>query len=622
MSKEIDLKLIEFFKKNPNPPDKAVHRFAEMMGMDEHKFEEKIYKLLGSFASKGEYNKKNPKTLDKKELSRGMEVEMEHTSSPAISRRIAEDHLAEIPDYYTRLDKMEAAAEKELEKRSSISSMFKKLIKSPRKTVSNIVNKLKSRIDSEKLKTIQAIEFEPFYRAQRDTLKNPIVSLAKIPGSLYKDYKGSGYKSDLMNSLSAANKGYSRVQTLKAFPFSGIDFGHRLINRAHRFVVDKTPGLRKWNTNVSKKMIEKDLKKNFHKRLADLPDAIEDYKKLKRYREKGVGELFKTLGKGRKNHKGIRHEVLDWWTPTQSEMMARARLAKSLTAAGMAAKATGKGLAGAGAVGATGLIASRALGGKTEKKASFWIGFKKTAAQLIGSDPLKPQKDLVTPEMNKGNKSIIEGVRTNKNHQEQITNKKQPPKAQFKHASAAAIAASKGIVPKITSGVYNFAKKYAPNFTKGFGKLWNSGIGTTMAKAGLPGAGSHSYKALANKAKGLATKAPGVLKPYTFGQAATEYGTIKGLDWGINKAMNKLSNVFNLGKAVTKKNIEVAKSSADKIKKGLEKIKNTQKAIRRQKMRTKNIDLTKRIGEPKIDFQPRYTGTPLLDRLKGIKRSK
>jgi len=40
----------------------------------------------------------------------GMGVEMEHTDDPKIALEIAMDHLMEIPDYYTRLDKMEKEA--------------------------------------------------------------------------------------------------------------------------------------------------------------------------------------------------------------------------------------------------------------------------------------------------------------------------------------------------------------------------------------------------------------------------------------------------------------------------------------------------------------------------------
>jgi hypothetical protein len=56
------------------------------------------------------------------QFRRGLEVEMEHGSQwgeqtnvtkddPEITGRIAWAHLKEIPDYYTRLDKMESEAE-------------------------------------------------------------------------------------------------------------------------------------------------------------------------------------------------------------------------------------------------------------------------------------------------------------------------------------------------------------------------------------------------------------------------------------------------------------------------------------------------------------------------------
>lgn len=62
------------------------------------------------------------KKVDINEFRRGLEVEMEHGSAwgdetnvtkddPTITGKIAWAHLKEIPDYYTRLDKMEAEAE-------------------------------------------------------------------------------------------------------------------------------------------------------------------------------------------------------------------------------------------------------------------------------------------------------------------------------------------------------------------------------------------------------------------------------------------------------------------------------------------------------------------------------
>jgi len=48
-----------------------------------------------------------PCDVDKQELLMGIKVEYEHTTSRQIAMRIALDHLTEIPDYYTRLEKME-----------------------------------------------------------------------------------------------------------------------------------------------------------------------------------------------------------------------------------------------------------------------------------------------------------------------------------------------------------------------------------------------------------------------------------------------------------------------------------------------------------------------------------
>ena len=57
--------------------------------------------------------KKHNVSIDsiKAELKRGIKIEMEHTPYERISKKIAMDHLVEIPDYYTKLSKMEKDAE-------------------------------------------------------------------------------------------------------------------------------------------------------------------------------------------------------------------------------------------------------------------------------------------------------------------------------------------------------------------------------------------------------------------------------------------------------------------------------------------------------------------------------
>lgn len=53
--------------------------------------------------------------VDPEQLAMGIKVEMEHTTNKEASKKIALDHLAEIPDYYTRLAKMEKEAKDEEE---------------------------------------------------------------------------------------------------------------------------------------------------------------------------------------------------------------------------------------------------------------------------------------------------------------------------------------------------------------------------------------------------------------------------------------------------------------------------------------------------------------------------
>ena len=69
--------------------------------------------LFTEFFEQGRYMKEGQnKTFDEKELAMGIEVEYEHTDNPIIAERIALDHLTEIPDYYTRLKKMEEEAKR------------------------------------------------------------------------------------------------------------------------------------------------------------------------------------------------------------------------------------------------------------------------------------------------------------------------------------------------------------------------------------------------------------------------------------------------------------------------------------------------------------------------------
>lgn len=51
------------------------------------------------------------------QLKMGIEVEKEHTNDAALARDIAMDHLSEMPDYYTQLDKMENKSKEKWKKK-------------------------------------------------------------------------------------------------------------------------------------------------------------------------------------------------------------------------------------------------------------------------------------------------------------------------------------------------------------------------------------------------------------------------------------------------------------------------------------------------------------------------
>lgn len=106
--------IMDFFTENPSPPDEEVHDLAEELGLEPDDFEAMIYSILGSILGYGRSREKKvtEKDVDKKEFELGMKIEMEHTTNKRMARKIALDHLTEIPDYYTRLVKMEKEAEK------------------------------------------------------------------------------------------------------------------------------------------------------------------------------------------------------------------------------------------------------------------------------------------------------------------------------------------------------------------------------------------------------------------------------------------------------------------------------------------------------------------------------
>lgn len=105
--------LIELFSSDKEIKDHEVfHALAALLGIENPSdLEEMAYAMLQSYFSKGKYmTQGGDKPIDPKELAMGDKTEREHTDNPVFARKIALDHLSEIPDYYTRLAAMEKIA--------------------------------------------------------------------------------------------------------------------------------------------------------------------------------------------------------------------------------------------------------------------------------------------------------------------------------------------------------------------------------------------------------------------------------------------------------------------------------------------------------------------------------
>jgi len=89
---------------------------SKHMGMHPRRFMiRKFIHFMKSFwfAGLSYQYKTSPKDVDEHELMMGIKVEYEHTTNRKIAAKIALDHLTEIDDYYTRLEKMEEQAKRE-----------------------------------------------------------------------------------------------------------------------------------------------------------------------------------------------------------------------------------------------------------------------------------------------------------------------------------------------------------------------------------------------------------------------------------------------------------------------------------------------------------------------------
>lgn len=101
--------------------DAKVHKLADDLGLQAHDLESEIYAFASMWAM-NEAAKVNPggraekkgvtaKDFPKAVIEKGIKVEMEHTQDRELAEKIVLDHLAESPEYYEALAKMESGLE-------------------------------------------------------------------------------------------------------------------------------------------------------------------------------------------------------------------------------------------------------------------------------------------------------------------------------------------------------------------------------------------------------------------------------------------------------------------------------------------------------------------------------
>lgn len=113
------IEVIKFLHENPNPSDDELHGWAEETGLEVEEVEEVVYTLATAMVEllhngKAFESGLTEDDLDPDEIDIGIEIESEHTTNDMIAKRIAMDHLVEIPDYYSRLVDMEDEAKKDM----------------------------------------------------------------------------------------------------------------------------------------------------------------------------------------------------------------------------------------------------------------------------------------------------------------------------------------------------------------------------------------------------------------------------------------------------------------------------------------------------------------------------
>ncbi len=109
LSNSVQKSIILFAKLKPYGSFEELMQLLTKSGFTKMTSEDNIYRLLVDLVGGvGRHTHISDKDYNPNELQMGVEIEKEHTDNPNIAKEIAKDHLAECPDYYTRLKKIES----------------------------------------------------------------------------------------------------------------------------------------------------------------------------------------------------------------------------------------------------------------------------------------------------------------------------------------------------------------------------------------------------------------------------------------------------------------------------------------------------------------------------------
>ena len=105
------LSTIDNIYRSPSEEVGASKEYHEMMLL--HRKAKALFRRYSKYIMKMKGMQKLRKSkVDPKQLKMGIKIEYEHTSDKKVAEKIALDHLAEIPNYYTLLTEMESKAKK------------------------------------------------------------------------------------------------------------------------------------------------------------------------------------------------------------------------------------------------------------------------------------------------------------------------------------------------------------------------------------------------------------------------------------------------------------------------------------------------------------------------------